>query len=48
MRNAFQKRRRHRDLAVLGLMALAGTLAGAVPACRACRQALADGLIVRT
>ena len=37
-----------RDFLVLGLMILAGILAGIVPAWRACRQALSDGLIVRT
>ncbi len=37
-----------RDYSVLGLMVLAGTSAGVVPAWRACRHALADGLIVRT
>lgn len=37
-----------RDFSVLGLMVLAGTAAGVIPAWRACRQALADGLIVRT
>lgn len=36
------------DLTVLGMMIVAGTLAGFLPAWRACRQALADGLIVRT
>lgn len=36
-----------RDLAVLGMMIIAGTLAGFLPAWRACRQALSDGLIVR-
>jgi putative ABC transport system permease protein len=37
-----------RDFSVLALMVLAGTVAGTIPAWRACRQALADGLIVRT
>jgi putative ABC transport system permease protein len=36
-----------RDLSILGLMVIAGVLSGAFPAWRACRQALADGLIVR-
>ncbi len=36
-----------RDLSLLGLMVAAGTLSGAVPAWRATRHALADGLIVR-
>ena len=37
-----------REWAMLGVFQLCGTLAGAVPAWRACRQALADGMIVRT
>lgn len=37
-----------RDLAVLGLVIFAGFVAGAVPAFRAYRQSLADGLMVRT
>ena len=37
-----------RDLALLGLVVLGGLVAGAVPAWRAGRQSLADGLIVRT
>ena len=37
-----------RDLAVVGLVILAGFVAGAVPAYRAYRQSLADGMIVRT
>lgn len=36
-----------RDLALLGLVCLAGCLAGIAPAWRACRQAVADGMIVR-
>lgn len=37
-----------RDLALIGLVFLAGTLAGFAPAYRAYRQSLADGMIVRT
>ena len=37
-----------RDLAVIGLVFLAGAIAGLVPAYRAYRQSLADGMIVRT
>ena len=37
-----------RDWAVIGLVFLAGTIAGFVPAYRAYRQSLADGMIVRT
>lgn len=36
-----------RDLGVLAAMVAAGVLAGFLPAWQACRQALADGLIVR-
>ena len=36
-----------RDLSLLGLVILGGLIAGAVPAWRASRQSLADGLIVR-
>lgn len=36
------------DLVLLGLVAAAGFVAGAVPAWRAYRQSLADGMIVRT
>ena len=37
-----------RDLAILGAVLCAGFIAGALPAYRAYRQSLADGLIVRT
>jgi putative ABC transport system permease protein len=37
-----------RDLAVLGLVVLAGFVAGAIPAFRAYRQSLADGMMVLT
>jgi putative ABC transport system permease protein len=37
-----------RDMAILGLVIVAGFIAGSVPAYRACRQSLADGMIVRT
>ena len=37
-----------RDLAILGLVVVAGTLSGALPALRAYRQSLADGMMVRT
>ncbi len=37
-----------RDLAVVGLVIVAGFVAGAIPAYRAYRQSLADGMIVRT
>jgi putative ABC transport system permease protein len=36
-----------RDFAVLGLIIAAGVVAGAVPAIRAYRQSLADGMVVR-
>ena len=36
-----------RDLSLLGVVLAAGFLAGAVPAWRASRQSLADGMIVR-
>lgn len=36
-----------RDLALLGLVLLAGLVAGAIPAYRAYRQSLADGMMVR-
>jgi putative ABC transport system permease protein len=36
-----------RDLIILGSMIVAGGIAGVLPAWRACRQVLADGLIVR-
>ncbi len=36
-----------RDLFTLGLMVTAGIVSGTFPAWRACRQALADGLVVR-
>ena len=37
-----------REWIMLGVIQLCGSLAGALPAWRACRQALADGMIVRT
>jgi len=37
-----------RDMAVIGLVVLAGFVAGAVPALRAYRRSLADGMMVRT
>jgi putative ABC transport system permease protein len=37
-----------RDLIIIGLVVLAGFLAGAIPAYRAYRQSLADGMIVRS
>lgn len=37
-----------RDVAILVLVVIAGTVAGAVPAYRAYRQSLADGMMVRT
>jgi len=37
-----------RDLAILGLVVAAGSIAGAIPAYQAYRQSLADGMIVRT
>jgi len=37
-----------REWIMLGVIQLCGTLAGALPAWQACRQALADGMIVRT
>ena len=37
-----------RDLAILGLVVVAGLLAGAIPATRAYRQSVADGMMVRT
>jgi len=36
-----------RDAALLAVVVLAGVVAGAVPALRACRQSLADGMIAR-
>ena len=36
-----------RDLGVLGLIVAAGVVAGAIPAIRAYRQSLADGMVVR-
>ena len=36
-----------RDLALLGAVVLAGLLAGAIPAWRASRQSLSDGMVVR-
>ena len=36
-----------RDLALLGLIVAVGTIAGAIPAARAYRQSLADGMMVR-
>jgi putative ABC transport system permease protein len=37
-----------RDMAIVGLVIVAGFLAGAVPAYKAYRQSLADGMMVRT
>jgi putative ABC transport system permease protein len=37
-----------RDAVVLGLVVAAGFLAGAIPAYRAYRRSLADGLMIRT
>lgn len=37
-----------RDLMLLAIVVTAGTLAGAIPAWRASRQSIADGMIVRT
>ncbi|MEQ9122570.1 MAG: FtsX-like permease family protein, partial [Alphaproteobacteria bacterium] len=36
-----------RDVLLLGIVVVAGLVAGAVPALRACRQSLADGMIAR-
>jgi putative ABC transport system permease protein len=36
-----------RDLSILGMMIGAGVASGMIPAWKACRQALSDGLIVR-
>ena len=37
-----------RDLSILGAVIGAGLIAGILPALKACRQSLADGMIVRT
>jgi putative ABC transport system permease protein len=37
-----------RDVVVLGHVVVAGFIAGAIPAYRAYRQSLADGMMVRT
>ena len=37
-----------RDLTILGAVIAAGFVAGLLPAAKACRQSLADGMIVRS